>query len=139
MEDPMLNHELRRDDGVLVLKPEGPLAAADIKTSASHFDANPEQRGTLRGLLIYEKALRACNDLGALLARLQFIKQHHRQIEKVAVVADGGFATVIPFIASHFIQAHVKHFDQTHDENAAWDWLMDNSRTQMRTAAYRNR
>ncbi len=135
----MLNHKLRRDDGILVLKPEGPLAAADSTTLAGHVDASLEQHGTLRGVLIHEKALRAWNDLGALLARLQIIKQQHRQIEKVAVVADRGFATVVPFIANHFIHAQVKHFDHAHDENAAWDWLMDNSRTQMRKAAYRYR
>lgn len=131
----MLNHEVRRDDGILVLKPEGPLAVADFATLASHDDAYLEQHGALRGVLIHENALRGWNDFGALLARLQFIKQRHRLIEKVAVVADSGFATVVPFIASHFIRAQVKHFDRAHDENAAWDWLMHDSRMQSHTAA----
>ena len=131
----MLKHKLRQDGGILVQTPEVPLAAADFTTLASHFGAHQGQHGALRGILIHEKALRAWNDLGALIAQLQIIKQHHRQIEKVAVVADGGFATVIPFIAGHFIHAQVKHFDHAHDERAAWDWLRDDSRTQMRTAA----
>jgi len=131
----MLNHELRRDEGILVLKPEGPLAAAAYTTLTNQVGACQEQLGTLRGVLIHETALRAWNDLGALLARLQVIKQQHRHIEKVAIVADRGFATIMPFIASHFIHAQVKHFEHAHDENAAWAWLIDNSRTQMRTAA----
>jgi stage II sporulation SpoAA-like protein len=139
MEHSMLNHELRRDGGILVLKPEGPLAAADATTLASRVDAHLQPHGTLRGVLIHEKALRGWNDFGALLARLQIIKQHHRHIDRVAIVADGGFATIMPFIASHFIHAQVKHFDHAHDENAAWDWLMDNSRRQVRAAAYRDR
>src|SRR5471032_816737 len=133
----MLNHDLGRDDGILVLKPEVPLAAADFTTLAGHDNADLEQSGTLRGILIHEKALRAWNDLSALLARLQFIKQRHRNIKKVAVVADGGFATIVAFIASHFIHAQVKHFDRARGENAAWNWLTENSRMQMRTAAYR--
>jgi len=128
----MLRHELRQDNAILVLKPEVPPAVADFTTSASDVDAYREPQGTLRGVLIHEKALRAWNDLGALLARLQFIKQRHRHIQKVAVVADGGFATIVAFIASHFIHAQVKHFDRARDENAAWDWLTDNSRKQMR-------
>ena len=125
----MLKQNLRRDAEVPVQTPEAPLAAADFTTLASHFGAHPGQNGTLRGILIHEKALRAWNDLGALLAQLQIIKQHHRTIEKVAVVADGGFATVIPFIAGHFIHAQVKHFDHAHDERVAWEWLMGNRRT----------
>ena len=131
----MLDHQSRRDEGILVLKPEGPFAAADFTPSTSHIDARLEPHGTLRGVLIHETALRSWNDLGALLARLQVIKQQHRHIEKVAVVADRGFGTVIPFIATHFIHAQVKHFDHARDINAAWAWLMDNSRTKMRTAA----
>jgi hypothetical protein len=135
MEDPMPNREVRRDEGILVLRPDGPLAASDFIAAAGRADAYPEQQGTLRGVLIHENALRSWNDFEALLARLQSIRQRHRLIEKVAVVADRGFATVVPFIASHFIRAQVKHFDRAHEENAAWDWLVDDSRSQMHTAA----
>jgi hypothetical protein len=135
----MLNHESGRDEGILVLKPEGPIAAADFTALTSHVDARLEQHGKLCGVLIHETALRAWNDLGALLARLQVIKQRHRHIEKVAIVADRGFATIMPFIATHFIHAQVKHFDHAHDVSAAWDWLKDNSRMHKRAAAYRNR
>ena len=135
----MLNHEVRRDYEILVLTPEGPLAAADFTNLASHVDARPEQRVPLRGVLIHEHALRACNDFGALLAKLQFIKQRHRLIEKVAVVTDGGFATIMPFLASHFIHAQVKHFDYALGKNAAWDWLKNGNRTQTPAAAYRDR
>jgi hypothetical protein len=135
MEDHMPNRDLRRHDRILVLRPEGPSVAADFTTLASDTDGHQEQQGTLRGVLIHENALRGWNDFGALLARLQVIKQRHRLIEKVAVVADGDFATVVPFIASHFIRAQVKHFDRARDEGAAWDWLMDDGQTQLHTAA----
>ena len=131
----MLSHELRLDDGILVLKPEGPLAAADFTTLTSHVDAYLEQHGTLRGVLIYARRFFGWKDFDALLAQLKFIKRHHRKIGKVAVFADGGIATVMPFIASHFVRMQVKHFDHAHDENAAWDWLMESSSTQTRTAA----
>jgi hypothetical protein len=135
MEDAMLKHKMRRDGGNIFQTPEVPPGAADFTTLAGYFGAYPGLHGTLRGILIHEQALRAWNDLGALLAQLQCIKQYHRKIEKVAIVADGGFATVIPFIASHFIHAQVKHFDHAHDESAAWDWLRGEGRKQMRTAA----
>jgi len=130
----MLSHDLRRDEGILVLKPDGPLEATDFETLAVHVDAYLEQNGVLHGVMIQARAFPGWKDFAALLAHLKFVKHHHQKIEKVAVVADGGFATVMPHMASHFIKAEVRHFDHTH-ERAAWDWLTKGRRTQTRTAA----
>ena len=130
----MLNHELRRDDGILVLKPGGPLEAADFTILASHVDAYLEQNGKLRGVLVRATAFPGWKDFGALLAHLKFVKRHHQKIEKVAVAADGAFATVMPHIARHFIHAQVKHFDYA-QEDAALDWLTEDSRAWTRAAA----
>jgi hypothetical protein len=130
----MLNHELRHDDGILVLSPEGPLEAADFTALASHVDAYLEQHGKLRGVLIRAKSFPGWKDFGALVAHLKFVKDHHRRIEKIAVVADGAFATVMPHIASHFVHAQVEHFDFAR-EDAAWNWLRQSGDTRMRSAA----
>ena len=121
----MLNHELRRDEGILVLNPEGPLEEADFTALASHVDAYLEQHGTLRGVLIRAKSFPGWKDFGALLAHLRFLREHHQRIEKVAVVADGAFANIMPNIANHFVHAQVQHFDLTR-EDAAWVWLRQN-------------
>ena len=118
----MLNHDLRRDDGILVLNPEGPLEAADFTGLASHVDAYLEQHGTLHGVLIRAKSFPGWKDFGALLAHLKFVREHHQRIEKVAVVADGAFAHIMPHIGKHFVKAEVQHFDLAR-EDAAWAWL----------------
>ena len=130
----MLNHELRQDDEILVLHPEGPLEAADFTTLAGHVDAYLERHGTLRGVLIRAKSFPGWKDFGALLAHLKFVKEHHKRIEKVAVVADGAFANIMPHIASHFVHAQVQHFELAR-EDAAWDWLRQSGNAQMRPAA----
>jgi hypothetical protein len=118
----MLNHELRLDDEILVLRPDGPLEATDFTTLAGLVDAYLEQHGTLRGVLIQAASFPGWKDFGALLAHLKFVKEHHQRIEKVAVVADGAFANIIPQIASHFIHAQVRHFDLVREDDA-WAWL----------------
>lgn len=128
----MLSHELRRDEGILVVKPDGPLSAADFTTLASHVDAYLEQNGTLHGVLVLAKTFPGWKDFGALVAHLKFVKHHHQKIEKVAVVADGSFAKIMPHIASHFTHAKVKHFEH---ESAARDWLEESGRPQARSAA----
>ncbi len=130
----MLNHELRQDDEILVVHPEGPLKAADFTTLAGHVDAYLERHGTLRGVLIRAKSFPGWKDFGALLAHLKFVKEHHQRIEKIAVVADGAFANIMPSIASHFVHAQVQHFDLAR-EDAAWDWLRQSGNAQMRPAA----
>lgn len=118
----MLNYELRYDDEMLVLNPEGPLAAADFTALAGQVDAYLEGHRALRGVLIRAESFPGWKDFGALLAHLKFVKAHHQRIEKVAVVADGAFAAVMPQIANHFVHAQVEHFDFAR-EDAAWVWL----------------
>jgi hypothetical protein len=118
----MLNYDLQQDNEILVLKPDGPLEAADFTTLASRVDAYLGGDGTLRAVLIHAKSFPGWKDFGALLAHLKFVKEHHQRIGKVAVVADGAFATIMPHLASHFVHAQVQHFDLAR-EHAAWTWL----------------
>jgi len=131
----MLNHELRLDEGLLVLKPDGPLEASDFTVVQHLVDAYLAKSGTLRGVLIHAShGFPGWKDFAALVAHLKFVREHHRQIEKIAVVADGGVAAIMPSIANHFVHAEVKHFEVAH-EDAARAWLAESSGAQVRTAA----
>jgi stage II sporulation SpoAA-like protein len=130
----MLNHELRRNDGILVLNPEGPLDAADFTTLARDVDAHLTQQGKLRGVLIRAKSFPGWKDIGALLAHIKFVMSHHQGIAKVAVVADGAFANFMPALASHLVHAQVQHFDFA-CEDAAWAWLRQGGDARIHPAA----
>ena len=118
----MLSHDLQRDTGILVLMPEGPLEAADFETLAAHVDAYLEQNGTLHGVMVKAREFPGWKNFTALLAHLKFVKGHHSRIEKVAVVADGSVASILPHMAGHFLKAEVRQFSFDH-EDAAWKWL----------------
>jgi hypothetical protein len=118
----MLNHELRHDDGILVLNPEGPLEAADFISITSQVDTYLTRHGKLHGVLIHAKSFPGWEDFGAMLAHLKFLKEHIQKIEKVAVVADGALANIMPNIAKHFVHAQVRHFDFMREDDA-WEWL----------------
>jgi hypothetical protein len=85
----MLNNELRRYDGLLVLKSEGLLGVADFTTRESHVDTYLEQHG-------------------ALLAHMKFLKEHLQRIENFAVVTEGAFSNIMSKIANHFVHALVR-------------------------------
>ena len=117
----MLDHELRYDEGILVLCPTGPLVAADFTGLAERVDAYL-RRGRLHGVLIRAKSFPGWKNFGALLAHLKFVREHLQSVERVAVVADGVVANTMPNITSHFFHAESRHFEPA-CEDAAWAWL----------------
>lgn len=118
----MLNYDLRHDEGILVLHPEGPLEVADFTTLAHQVDTYLDGHGKLHGVLIHAESFPGWKDFAAMIAHLKFLKEHIQKIEKVAVVADGALANIMPDIANHFVHAQVQHFDFPREDDA-WDWL----------------
>ena len=57
-----------------------------------------------------------------MLAQFKFLKSHIKGIEKVAIVADGAVADVVPGIADHFVHAQVRRFDFMREDEAL-DWI----------------
>jgi hypothetical protein len=49
----MIESELLRDKGVLIVSPGGPLAASDFEHLGEEVDPYIEQNGRLHGLMVY--------------------------------------------------------------------------------------
>jgi len=120
----MITHELLRDKGILIVKPEGPLEQTDFEALAKEVDPYIEAQGQLNGLLISAKGFPGWKDFAALVSHLRFVKSHHQKIRKVAAVTDSGFLSILPHIANHFVNAEVKHFDYP-DKDRAIAWLSE--------------
>lgn len=117
----MVEHDLMRADGILMIRPQGRLEATDFEKLAQEIDPYIEANGKLNGLLIDAESFPGWKDFAALIAHFKFIRDHHRKIQKVAVVTDGSFLSVAPRFASHFVQADVRHFSRAQrDEALAW-------------------
>lgn len=130
----MIKHELRQDEGLLILSPEGALEAPDFQELAQELDPYLERNGKLHGLLIHAHAFPGWKDFVALVSHFKFLRDHHKQIEKVAVVMDGGVGTLLPGIANHFVHADVRHFENT-QYRSALEWLSDGAQPILLTAA----
>lgn len=130
----MIGYELQQDKGILVLHPEGPLEAADFISIAIHVDTYLAGHGKLHGVLIQAKSFPGWKDFAAMFAHFRFLKEHIQKIEKIAVVADGALANIMPNIANYFVHAQVQHFDFMR-EDAAWNWLYQTGKAQMNPVA----
>jgi len=117
----MIHPELLRDQGILIVTPEGPLQQADFEALAQLVDPYIESEGELHGLLIHAESFPGWADFAGLLSHLKFVKDHHRHVAKVAAVTDSGFLSIMPGIVGHFVHAQVRHFDSGDMQNAlAW-------------------
>jgi hypothetical protein len=119
----MVNFELRKDDGILIIHPNGSLEAADFQKVAAAVDPYIEANGELRGVILEAESFPGWKDFGALFAHLRFVKDHHRNIAKVVIVSDSSILAIAPTLASHFVQADVRHFEYSEREDAL-NWLM---------------
>ncbi|HYV35077.1 MAG TPA: STAS/SEC14 domain-containing protein [Gemmataceae bacterium] len=118
----MLNHELLQSEGILVLRPQAPLEAADFQKLALEVDPYIEANGILRGIMLDAESFPGWKDFASLVAHLKFVKDHHRKVQKIAVVSDSTFLTAAPKIAGHFVHAEVRHFPRA-ERKEALDWL----------------
>lgn len=83
-----------------------------------------ESHGKLHGLMIYIESFPGWDNFAGLVGHMQFVKDHHHHIDKVATVTDGGILSALPGIADHFIKAEVRHFDFEEKDNAL-KWLTE--------------
>jgi hypothetical protein len=120
----MVDFELLQDDGILVIRPTGALQAADFQRIAEEVDPYIVANGKLRGIMIDAESFPGWKDFAALVAHLRFVKDHHRKVEKIAAVSDSSFLAIAPKIASHFVQAEIRHFPRSQRQEAL-DWLRE--------------
>jgi hypothetical protein len=118
----MLDHELLRDEKILIVTPHGPLESSDFSMLAKEIDPFIEEKGNLNGLMIFAESFPGWTDFAALVSHLKFVKNHHRRIQRVAAVTDSGFLSILPRIAGHFVRAEIRHFDRR-EKTQALDWL----------------
>ena len=118
----MIKFDLLINDGVLMVMPEGQLASDDFMELAAVADPYIEQYGKLNGLMIYTESFPGWEDFEALVSHFRFVKDHHRNLAKVALVTNSKLASIVETMANHFVSAEIKHFDFS-GKDAALDWL----------------
>jgi SpoIIAA-like len=118
----MMHLDPLHDRNVLAMIPDGPLERADFEELAKEIDSFIASKGKLAGLMINTRSFPGWRSFGAFVSHLKFVVDHHRQVERVAVVTDSGFLKILPRIAGHLVHPEVKQFDFK-DRDQALTWL----------------
>jgi hypothetical protein len=115
-----LDFELK-ENGVLVVKPQGALRREDFERLSSYMDPWIEAHHDLGGLVIRFSKFPGWEDFGSFVHHLDFVKAHHRKVRRVGLTVDGVLPEILAKTAAHFVEAEVKVFPFAKlDEAVAW-------------------
>jgi hypothetical protein len=119
----MLQFDLLRDRGVLVLSPNGSLEKADFERLCREIDPYIAENGKLTGIMVCVKSFPGWESLGAMVAHLKFVRDHHRNIGRIAAVTDSELLRIMTMISKHFVSAEARQFPAD-QKAAAMAWLV---------------
>ena len=120
----MLYHFLREKEQLLIIEPVDAITEKDIAAITEQVDAYLSGENRLKGILVHTQKAPGWKSLGAMVKHLQFIDEHHRLINKVALVTDSILGKAAAQIGDHFLNAEVRQF--SYDEyELAESWLLD--------------
>jgi len=128
----MLDYSIMQQEGILVLKPRGPLSKEDFSGLAAAADSYLSDHGKLHGVMVQAKGFPGWENFGGFAAHMHFVRDHHNKVERVAIVTDSPVAGVAESLGKHFTSAEVKLFSYA-DDKKAMDWLTTAPRTTGRT------
>ncbi|HTZ74909.1 MAG TPA: STAS/SEC14 domain-containing protein [Candidatus Aquilonibacter sp.] len=120
-EESGISHRLLPDSGVIVVEVKHALTAQDFDALSFTADAWIESHGGLQGIVIHAREFPGWENLGSLVRHIQFVRDHHRNVKRIALAADVKFASLAPKIAEHFLNSEVKRFGYDElDQAIAW-------------------
>lgn len=118
----MLDFELLSDEGILRVSPASPILVRDFVQLTEVVDRYLTTHERLNGILISTDTLPGLEDFAAQVTLLTFLRDHHRHIPKIAVLANDSLGGLLPPIAAHFEAADIRQF-AVDQQQAACDWI----------------
>jgi stage II sporulation SpoAA-like protein len=114
----MFSVEIDEVNGIAILEPDGPLSKIDFESATRIIDPYIEDNGHLNGLIIHTESFPGWDSFAALSFHLNFVKEHHKKISRVAFSTDSAVGNFAQSIASHFVNAEIKLFSYKELEQA---------------------
>jgi len=120
----MLNTILDTTTKIVTLQPHGALKKEDFDHAVEIIDPFIKENGILNGVIIYTETFPGWEDFAAFNRHLVFIKNHHKEIKKLAFVTDSMVGDFGEMVSSHFVAATIKNFDYEKLDDAR-TWIME--------------
>jgi len=105
-----VEHRLIPEQHVLLVEPKAKLGIEDFDAIAMTVDPWVESGGELRGLVVHAREFPGWETIGSFLRHVRFVREHHRNIRRVALAADGALPKLAPVLVEAFVNAEIRHF-----------------------------
>lgn len=115
----MLEHRFDVTGKLVTVEPTGKITPADFEKVARAIDGYLHMHGELHGLVVQAASFEDWDEFVAHTGHLKLMREHHRQIQRVAIVSDAELSQVIPQLARHFVAADLEQFPAENVERAA--------------------
>lgn len=106
----MLTVEIDEEKGIALLEPDGPLSQGDFESASKLIDSQIEKAGQLNGLVIHTQTFPGWDSFAGMSSHLKFVREHHKNISRVAFSTDSVIGNFAESVASHFVSAEIKVF-----------------------------
>ncbi|MFW2365824.1 MAG: STAS/SEC14 domain-containing protein [Desulforhopalus sp.] len=120
----MIKHTLDPSNSILYVEPKASLEKNDFEQLAGTVDPFIKETGGLAGLIIDAPNFPGWENLGAMTSHFCFVRDHHKQVKKIALVTNSALGNVAEYLASHFVSAKIKHFSAGELDKAK-QWILD--------------
>jgi len=108
----MIHVDLNPESGIAVVHPVKMtgLTENDFTRLTALVDQYLKDHKALRGLVIVAESFPGWEDFDAFVSHMTFVRDHHKKIQKVALVSDSPVLSAAPHLVDHFLRAKVRHF-----------------------------
>lgn len=115
------SHRLVPPAGVIVVEIKEALKAADFAALGATADQWIGTHGSLNGLVLHAHHFPGWESLRGVISHVRFVRDHHREVKRIALVTDSRLASLTQQLAEHFVKATIKVFGYDQLE-AATTW-----------------
>lgn len=122
----MLKLEVNPHTGVLLIAPDGPLAAENVRAVSDRAEVQVRRGIALRGLCLRAANFPAWRDWAQFLERIRPLREQRGEILRVAVLSDSFAREFAVPLGEFFPQAQVRHFGMDQERHAQV-WLADDA------------
>ncbi len=109
------------DAGIAEVEFEGALTSEDFAKVRATIDDYINRHDRVPNILIHMHAMVHWDSPKALQDHFELVKDHHKLVQKLAVVGDNPLLAVVPEMADHFVKAKIRRFPESKlAEARAW-------------------
>lgn len=118
----MINYILNEQVGYLHITPQGKLQVQDFEQLTQALDTYLKSHPKIKGLIIETPEFPGWENFNAVKAHFKFIKNHHKYVEKIAIVTNSKMGNIAEALIPFLMNIKVKRFSYG-ELQAAKEWI----------------